>query len=340
MNSNIAKINAGEMVTSAKFKEQVRLEEFIAENRGELLEQKVLGEVESPRGRFPIYGLRIGKRDNAENKPCLGLFAGMHGLENIGTHLLLYYFESLFERLKWDETLNLLLEKANIVSIPIINPVGMAMRTRSNGRGVDLNRNSPVEAKGQVPFLAGGHRWGPWLPWYQGTKGKLEKESKILVDFVKDEAFKCPFLFSLDIHSGFGVRDFLWYPYAKSKERFTWDLECGLFRKLLKKAHPNHIYKVESQSHSYTTHGDLWDHIFQKHSRFQKGAEEKRIFIPWTLEMGSWSWIRKNPTNLFTAHGFFNPTKEHRYRRTMRRHQSLLEFFLKSVVFWQKWLKK
>lgn len=62
------------------------------------------------------------------------------------------------------------------------------------------------------------------------------------------------------------------------------------------------------------------------------------IFLPMTLEMGSWLWIRKNPRQLFTRHGIFNPIKEHRIRRVLRRHATLLEFLTRAAFGAQRWL--
>jgi hypothetical protein len=38
-------------------------------------------------------------------------------------------------------------------------------------------------------------------------------------------------------------------------------------------------------------------------------------FIPLTLEMGSWAWVRKNLRQLFNFPSYFNPQKTHRHQR-------------------------
>ena len=60
------------------------------------------------------------------------------------------------------------------------------------------------------------------------------------------------------------------------------------------------------------------------------------MFLPWTLEMGSWAWVRKNPLQVFQALGFFNPIKPHRYARTMRRHARLVEFLWSVLLVGRK----
>ncbi|MGZ3809736.1 MAG: zinc carboxypeptidase, partial [Bacteriovorax sp.] len=77
-------------------------------------------------------------------------------------------------------------------------------------------------------------------------------------------------------------------------------------------------------------------HLFLE---FEK-TQSQNIFIPWTLEMGSWIWLKKNPMQLFSKTGLFNPVAPHRYQRTMRRHYILIEFFTRlaqnPITAWTK----
>ena len=70
----------------------------------------------------------------------------------------------------------------------------------------------------------------------------------------------------------------------------------------------------------------------------QNARESGRIFLPLTLEMGSWRWIKKRPTQLFSAVGIFNPLKEHRHQRVLRRHLVWLEFLLRATANWRQWV--
>src|SRR5690606_39261290 len=119
--------------------------------------------------------------------------------------------------------------------------------------------------------------------------GKLEKEAETLIRFVEEEMFPSRLSLALDVHSGFGVKDQIWYPYAGSKKKFPREEEALGLKKLLDRTYPHHIYKFEAQSVNYLNHGDLWDYIFH---RFEE--KEKGLFLPLTLELGSWSWVRKN----------------------------------------------
>lgn len=292
----------------------------------------VLSEVKSGDEVYPIHGFVIGTQD--KNAPTFGIFGGVHGLEKVGTHVALHHLESIASQLKWDEDLQKSFSNCRLVSIPMLNPWGVRHFRRSNPNGVDLMRNSPVEAATKPPFLVGGQRYSNKLPWYRGS-GELELESKTLIDFVRREMFESKFSISLDLHSGFGTKDRLWYPYAKTTEAFPLVREAKKFQKLFEDSFPNHIYNIEPQALSYTTHGDLWDYLFDEH--YEKNKNQK-IYIPWCLEMGSWMWVKKNPRQLFSALGAFNPILPHRYKRIMRRHYVLLDFFLRSTAHYKNWM--
>ncbi len=283
---------------------------------------------------FPIHSFEFGSQ-NPEH-PTLGLFGGVHGLERIGTQAVLSYLDTIVEHLKWDLDFQEAFASTRLVSIPLINPAGMFAGLRSNPNGVDLMRNAPVEANPKPPFLLGGHRISPKLPWYRGKAGApLELESQSVVDFVKKTMFQSKAALVLDFHSGFGSIDRLWYPYAKTSEPFPLMDEVAKIKDLFDNTYPNHVYRVESQALSYTTHGDLWDYLFDEHRK--EHPTSGKVFIPWTLEMGSWMWIRKNPMQLFSSSGPFNPVLPHRHKRTMRRHLLLIDFFRKAVRNYRSW---
>lgn len=312
-----------------------QLEAILKSSDEGLIRHRVLGMVNSPQGgEYPVYGLCLGSED--PTKPTYGIFAGVHGLERIGTHLCLSWLQSILEIARWDSDFAALLKEIRIVSIPIVNPGGMAHGLRSNLNGVDLMRNSPVEAELEPAFLLGGHRYSRVLPWYRGAVGQMENESRWLCEFVQKEMFSAEVAIAVDLHSGFGSKDRLWYPYARSTATFPRLREVLKLKELLDRSYPNHVYSIEPQSLSYTTHGDLWDYLFDRHWE-QHGPDSKSTFVPWTLEMGSWIWLKKNPWQIFSVLGPFNPIKEHRFKRTLRRHRTLLDFFFRVVRNHHAW---
>ncbi len=293
-------------------------------------EVQALCEVKTRGRSFPVYTASIGAHHRAA--PAIGFFGGIHGLERIGTQLILHYMRALLSRLQWDELLHQQLQTVRLVFMPIVNPGGMWAGRRSNPHGVDLMRNAPQSADDRVPFLAGGQRLGPWLPWYCGKRGApMEPESAALLRVVEQELSSRPFSLALDCHSGYGWDDSIWFPYARTRKLMPHLPEMYALKMMLEESHPHHGYSFEPQSRQYLAHGDLWDCAYDR-------AGGANIFLPMTLELGSWLWIRKNPRQLFSRHGIFNPVKEHRIKRVLRRHATLLDFLTRAAFGSQRWL--
>jgi len=297
-----------------------------------LLRSRVLAEVPLPGTdqHMPLQVLELGSE--ADDVPVLIFVGGIHGVERIGSQVVLAFLETLIQRLQWDHSLTDGLEHLRLVFLPIANPVGLIRQTRANGRGVDLMRNAPVEAPTGAAFLGGGHRLGGWLPWYRGKKGELEPEALALKALVMGEAQRSPCVLALDVHSGFGMYDRLWFPYARSREPVPTLAEYYALYKLMHRTYPHLDYLFEPQSRHYITHGDLWDWMTIE------AQADQRLLLPLTLEMGSWRWVKKNPLQLRSLQGLFNPVKAHRVQRVLRRHTVLMEFLIRAVRAYPAWL--
>jgi Zinc carboxypeptidase len=293
-------------------------------------EPREIGEIRAGRHSFPLMTASIGSTDS--QAPAIGFFGGVHGLERIGSQLVLDYMRALLRRLEWDELLHEQLRSVRLIFMPIVNPGGMWAGTRSNPNGVDLMRNAPHSAEGRVPFLAGGQRIGPWLPWYRGARdGRMETESAALLQVVEEELMTRPLSFALDCHSGYGWDDSIWFPYARTERQMPHLPEMYRLKTMFEQAYPHHGYAFEPQSHQYLLHGDLWDCAYDR-------AREPNIFLPMTLELGSWRWIRKNPSQLFSRLGMFNPVKAHRVERVLRRHANFFDFLTRAAFSARRWL--
>jgi hypothetical protein len=282
--------------------------------------------------QLPIYTVALG--NPAPELPAVGFFGGVHGLERIGCEVVIAYLKSLLKRLDWDRQLHRKLESLRMVFMPVVNPGGLLLGTRANPAGVDLMRNAPIEATGKVPFLVGGQRRSPALPWYRGALGApMEPEARALCDVVGRELLPRRFSIALDCHSGFGVRDRIWFPYACSSEPIAHLPEMHALTRLYTDTYANHRYLFEPQCRQYCAHGDLWDHLYR-----QAAGETGRTFLPLTLEMGSWLWVKKNPRQLFSRLGLFNPLIEHRLQRVLRRHVGWMEFLARAACSCERWL--
>ena len=129
------------------------------------------------------------------------------------------------------------------------------------------------------------------------------------------------------------MKDRLWFPFSYTKKPFDFLPEMKAFSKLFEDTHPYHVYKIEPQSEGYLINGDIWDYFFLELRKINPEA----IYLPLTLEMGSWNWVRKNPLQLFSKQGIFNPVKKHRLKRTYRRHNLLFDFLLKAIYSHPVW---
>ncbi|NML18306.1 M14 family zinc carboxypeptidase [Azohydromonas caseinilytica] len=295
------------------------------------LQVRSLCEVESGGRRWPVLALTLGNA--APQAPAAGFFGGVHGLERIGTAVVLSFLGSVLRRLRWDALLQQQLERMRLVFMPVVNPGGLWAGTRANPQGVDLMRNAPLEASEPAAPLVGGQRLTRRLPWYRGPRhAPLQPESQALCAVVEAELLSHAFSIAVDCHSGFGLRDRLWFPYAGTRAPVPHLPELHALSRLLDEALPQHRYVFEPQSRHYLAHGDLWDFLYRRACR-----DPGRTFLPLTLEMGSWLWVRKNPRQLLSAQGLFNPLPEHRHARVLRRHQPWLELVARAACSHRAW---
>jgi hypothetical protein len=304
----------------------------LAERAGAALHCRTVCEVDSGGQRYPVQVLSLGSR--SPEHAAVGFFGGVHGLEHIGAQVVLAGLRSIVNRLQWDDTLHPLLAQLHLVFMPVVNPGGMARGTRANPQGVDLMRNAPLDCAAGALAMVGGQRLSPGLPWYRGPAGAaMQPEAQALCEVVTSELLPHRLAISLDCHSGFGLADRLWFPYAHTATPMAQLPELAAFARLLDSSLLHHRYVIEPQSRQYLTHGDLWDHL-----HLAAVAASDRVFLPLTLEMGSWLWLKKNPRQLFSRHGFFNPLIEHRQQRVLRRHQALLDFVMRAALSHRHWL--
>ena len=313
------------------FPQLVEVERLIEAGKPHL-QAEVACHIELHGRQLPVYSITMG--NPSPDVPAVGFFGGVHGLERIGAEVVIAYLQSLVMRLQWDNTLHRQLESMRIVFMPLVNPGGITLGTRANPNGVDLMRNAPIEAIAQVPYLLGGQRISARLPWYRGRAGEaMEPESQAVCRVVERELLSREFSIAIDCHSGFGISDRLWFPYAHTVEPIMHLAEIHALKDIFLQTHNNHRYIFEPQSRQYLAHGDLWDHLYR--NSLQRTG---RVFLPLTLEMGSWIWVKKNPRQLFSRHGIFNPLIEHRHQRVLRRHLPLLDFFSRAACGNQLWV--
>jgi hypothetical protein len=96
--------------------------------------------------------------DEIESEPKIRLTGAIHGNENATTEVLVRLIDYIINKYKNnDPDIKPLVDSRYIVIIPMMNPDGVALRTRENANGVDLNRNfseawTLEPDHGSVPF--------------------------------------------------------------------------------------------------------------------------------------------------------------------------------------------
>lgn len=311
--------------------ELVDLERLLAEAPRDV-ETSLAGQVSVKDIPLPIYRIDIGSKQ--PDVPVVLMIGGVHGIERIGSQVVTAWLASLLARLRWDQPLRDLLAKVRVTLLPILNPGGMFLNQRGNPQGVDLMRNAPITAQDRSAFLLGGQRFSPRLPWYTGKPDQgMEAENLALESVIQELLPGRPFSVALDCHSGFGWQDQIWFPYAYRRRPMRRIGDVMALKLIWEQAYPNHNYRFEPQSAHYLTHGDLWDYFYKQINRENAGA-----FLPLTLEMGSWRWIRKRPRQLLRLDGLFNPLVPHRHQRVLRSHLTWMDFLLHAAASHCHWL--
>ncbi len=316
------------MLNRVLFPEMEQLQALLAQHQ-RMLRVETISSITYQGFNYPVQAIRLGSENKRD--PAICFVAGVHGVERIGSQVVLSFMHNLFTRLAWDQQLQNLLLHMQLLFIPIVNPVGMLLQRRANAEGVDLMRNSPAVAECGATWMVGGQRLSARLPWYRGAVNQpMQQEAAALCQFVQQHLYGRPFSLVLDCHSGFGHADRIWFPYAKSAAEPIDDIAWVYrLREIFFASYPHQNYLFEPQTKHYRCHGDLWDYCYQQ------SLSWPGIFLPLTLEMGSWRWLKKNPLQVFSGLGLYHPMKPHRVQRVMRRHLVLMEFLINVSYSWQ-----
>ena len=306
------------------------LERMLSQHAGELRVEELLPgapQHETPPQRALLLG------STQPHAPSCVVVGGIHGNERIGVDVVVAFLQTLLARLEWDDYLRAMLEAIRLIIVPIANPSGYVAGTRATAAGIDLMRNAPIDAP-QAHWLAGGQRLSRHLPWYRGRA--MAPENAALAELIERWTADSPITLSVDCHSGFGAVNRIWFPWAHRPDPMPHLAEIYALRTLFRQTYPHHIaYRIEPQCQHYMIHGDLWDYLYARSLARGRGP-----LLPLTLEMGSWLWVRKNPWQIFSRHGLFNPQVPHRRRRILRQHLVFLNFLLAATANAPAWLPR
>ena len=87
-------------MTGFKFPELEQLERII-ERFGDKARTQVIERIHYKDHEFPIHCITLGSTQ--PDAPVLAFFGGVHGLEKIGSEVILAYMETISQLLDWDE---------------------------------------------------------------------------------------------------------------------------------------------------------------------------------------------------------------------------------------------
>jgi hypothetical protein len=104
----------------------------------------------------------------------------------------------------WMERLEKINSRNSWRIIPITNPDGLKEKTRTNGRGVDLNRNFPTKKWDELALKYWKEKEGSHKRRFPGKVASSEQETKCVMNHL--EAFDPDFIIS--VHTPYGVLDF------------------------------------------------------------------------------------------------------------------------------------
>ncbi|NOQ77398.1 MAG: hypothetical protein GQ475_06365 [Methylococcaceae bacterium] len=75
-----------------------QIEAIIAQNKHHYLSYEILNHIPYQNQSFPIYALSLGSKQ--ADAPRIAFVGGVHGLERIGTQVVLTFLQTLLNRLR------------------------------------------------------------------------------------------------------------------------------------------------------------------------------------------------------------------------------------------------
>ena len=169
-----------------------------------------------------IFLLCLWRWDPDPTAPVLGLFGGVHGLERIGSQVVLSLMNTFFANDFMGQSYSRDFRKMRLFYAFDQSPGEFFIKREAILRGVDLMRNAPVDAEGKSTWLVGRS------PPVHQTSMVQRSTGRRIASRIQSPAWSLPPKFfqssrvlTVDFHSGFGNIDRLWLPYAKSTRPFS-----------------------------------------------------------------------------------------------------------------------
>jgi len=152
----------------------------------------VLSEIGTSVQNRPILALKMTTDPTAHGfKPLVRICGAHHGNEVASSEVVIMFAKYLLDNYRTDARLAKILAERELWCIPMVNPDGVAKRTRYNANYVDLNRNY-------------GYRFSSGYK--AGKTAFSEPESRA----IRDQASNLPFSLSLSFHTSGDIVNYLW----------------------------------------------------------------------------------------------------------------------------------
>jgi predicted deacylase len=181
-----------------------------------------------------LLGLRISDNiGQREAEPRCRLDGNIHGNEKIGCEVVLYAAYVLAESSGLSPRVTELVNNAEILCVPMVNPDGAVANQRTNANGVDLNRDF-------------GYMWDGWG---QSPDWFSQPETRAL----RLDCQRNRYSMSISFHSGAKV---IIYPWMYTGVPTPDDL---LFKRLVYAYHSSAGYDTMRSYRWYQTHGQSFD---------------------------------------------------------------------------------
>jgi hypothetical protein len=141
----------------------------------------------------PIVALKVSSNPLKHTfKPIVRICGAHHGNEVGSSETVIMFTKYLLDNYSTDARLRKLVEEREVWLIPMVNPDGVAKRTRYNGNHMDLNRNY-------------GYHFGRGYK-KAGSNPYSEPETRA----IRDQAANIPFALSLSYHCSGDIVNYLW----------------------------------------------------------------------------------------------------------------------------------
>ncbi|MEE8578296.1 MAG: M14 family zinc carboxypeptidase, partial [candidate division Zixibacteria bacterium] len=212
---------------------------------------------QSAQGRELWAMLITDNPDDEEDEPEFKYIATMHGDENLGTEMCLYFIDLLLTSYETDERITNLIDSTAIWIVPLMNPDGRESSRRQNANGIDLNRNFPLLTDSSMNIFTGEPL----------DASNRQPEVQHIMNWTVENSF----VLSAAFHTGSLL---VCYPYGYNEQMSAVDTPTP----------DNLLY--EEISRRYTMHNlPMWNS-----SQFPDGIVNSALWYPVIGEMADWNY--------------------------------------------------